>query len=186
MDSGLGKLEAGSHWFSFRAFRVEKPGFQIKRSVCGLRPQVQGEFQFEGHGLNEAGCTDFFTDSVGQVYFQMRPLFKRAHLDVHAHAPAVFVGFDSQGENLGLFGRHAFQVVFREEKFHERDYTLYPHPPLFFYKKMGEGAPQGREGAGLFIKQERRFNIMPHAFVLDAFHHPVLQVGFFIFNGLAT
>lgn len=128
-----GRLEAHCSGFGFRAVRVEKPGFQVNRAVRRFRAQVHGEFQFPGHGFNETGGADFLAFPVGEGELQMWPLFEGTHLDVDAHAPAVFIRLGGQGDDPGLLGRCTLQVVFGKEKFHERDYTLSPGavPPPF-------------------------------------------------------
>lgn len=176
-----GEIEAHPSRFSFRAVRVEKLCFQIKRAVRGFCPQVHSEFQFPLHWFDKTGGADFFFFSISEGEFQVRSLFEHARLDIDAHAPAVLVGFSRQGDDSGLLGRCAVQVVFRKEKLHERDYTLCPLPkpsPIFSTQENGEGS--------LFIEQKSCFNVMTYTLVLDPFFHPLLQVGFFVLDWLSA
>ena len=110
----------------------------------------------------------------------MWPFFKGTHLDVDAHTPAVFIGFGGQRQDLRLLGHCATQVIFREEKFHERDYTLSYRQPSCPVRRAW------RLEQGSFIKQKCSLRIVAYTFVLDALTQPVLEVGFLVFNGPAA
>lgn len=96
----------------------------------------------------------------------MRPLLEWRDLDIDAQTIAIGIRLGGQRRDARLLRRHALQVIFGKEYVHN--------------------SFSRRSSACLFVEEERGLRVQPYTFLLDAFFDPLLEIFFFIFDGLST
>lgn len=127
---------------------------------------MEGEFQSPGERLNETGRGRFDAVRVEQGHVNVRTLLKGREVNVDADASPVGKGFSAQAGDVRLFGSLTRGKIVGEEEVH-----------ISLVVRWSDS---------LLVEQERRLGVMAHAFVLDTFLNPMLEIFALVFDGLSA